>query len=415
MLNIAGGDLIVAPSVELWLAAVAADPEEASRRTDWWRNTNAVMRAVARRIDGHMITSPKRGGTWSVMADDAGVRRRTFAGRLAWAKERGYLLQITEGSTPRYRSGTFRGLLDDGLGNLAAEYLLTIPIDALRTLGLDDEQVEELIREPEPQPMIREPFPAMSQEEWKEAPWPVETLAAREICTPRVSAFSPRESKPLRARDARDTRPRWPSASPPTTKPERLWPNTVTPGKKSDRLEACERLRYEDQTLRGVSAKYLRSLLRPLFAAGATLADAKYVINHRPDGRPWPNTDPPRNLVGWVRHRVSTWFDKETGRLAAPLPSQVIARADRRRRAEQAARAEERARLEARRVDPPAELIGPLRARLQAIAAASRERRKASADQQVPARASRPGTDRLGRRWGSPGAGAGAAIGASGA
>ncbi|WP_068904055.1 hypothetical protein [Planomonospora sphaerica] len=415
MLNIVGGDLIVAPSVELWLAAVAADPEEASRRTDWWRNTNAVMRALARRIDGHMITSPKRGGTWSVMADDAGVRRRTFAGRLAWAKERGYLLQITEGSTPRYRSGTFCGLLDDGLGNLAAEYLLTIPADALRGLGLGDEEVAELLREPEPQPqpMIREPFPAMSQEEWKEAPWPVETLPVREICTPRVSAFSPRESKPLRARDARDTRPRRPSASPPTTKPERLWPNTVTPGKKSDRLEACERLRYEDQTLRGVSAKYLRSLLRPLFAAGATLADAKYVINHRPDGRPWPNTDPPRNLVGWVRHRVATWFDKETGRLAAPLPSQVVARADRKRRAEQAARAEERARLEARRVDPPAELIGPLRARLQAIAAASRERRKASADQPVPARASRPGTDRLGLRWGSPGAGAGTAIGAS--
>ncbi|GGL47171.1 hypothetical protein [Planomonospora parontospora] len=413
MLNIVGGDLIVAPSVDLWLAAVAADPQEAQRRTDWWRNTNATMRALAVRIDGHMITSPKRGGTWSVMANDAGVCRRTFAGRLAWAKERGYLLQITEGSTPRYRSGTFRGLLDDGLGNLAAEYLLTIPIDALRTLGLDDEQVAELIREPEPQPMIREPFPAMSQEEWKEAPWPVETLAVRENCTPRVSGFSPRASEPLSARDARDTRPRRPSASPPATKPERLWSNTVTPGRKSDRLDACERLRYEDQTLRGLSAKYLRSLLRPLFAAGATLADAKYVINHRPDGRPWINTDPPRNLVGWVRHRVSTWFDKETGRLAAPLPSQVIARADRRRRAEQAARAEERARLEARRVDPPAELIGPLRARLEAVAAASRERRKASVPRQAPSRASRPGTDRLRRGWGPPVPAADAAIGAS--
>ncbi|MBG0818512.1 hypothetical protein [Planomonospora sp. ID82291] len=414
MLNIAGGDLILAPSVELWLAAVAADPEVASHRADWWRNTKATMEALADRVDDCMITCPKFGGTWSVMAEAAGVCRRTFAGRLSWAKSRGYLLQITEGSILRYRPGTFRGLLDDGLGNLAAEYALTIPVSALPALGLDDEELLKLIRVPEPRPIYREPAPTMSQDEWRDAPWPVETLPVHETCTPR--SFPPRGSESLFTRATRDTRPQRPRATPSATKPERLWSNTVTPGRKTERLEACERLRYEDQTLRGLSAKSLRSLLRPLFAAGATLSDVRYVINHQPDGRPRINTDSPRNLVGWLRHRVGTWFDKETGRLRAPLPSEIVARADRKRRAEQAAWAEERARRESLRVDPPAELIGSLRARLQATAEAARKRRTAGAPQDAPPQRPqllRPlwaGGDRI-RRWGPPDPGTAVAAG----
>jgi hypothetical protein len=407
-LRIAGGR-IIAPSIELWLAAIAADPEAASRRADWWRNTDASMQAVADRVGPDMVTSPKLGGTWSVMADAAGVSRRTFAGRLRWAQDREYLLQVTEGSILRYRPGTHRGLLDDGLGNLAAEYALTIPVSALRALDLDDEELAALLREPEPEPELLsrdEPIPVMSQDEWREAPWPVPTLPywpaetqpGRKTCTPGGSGFSPRECEPLHARATRDTPPKRPSASPPATKPERLWSNTVTPGRKSQRLEACERLRYEDMTLRRLSAKALRSLLRPLFAAGATLADVRCVLNHWPDGKPRSNTDPPRNLVGWVRHRVSIWFDKETGELLAPLPSQAAAAADRRRRAEQAARAEDRARREAQRVAPPAELLGSLRARLEATAAASRKRRDEPVEWTAPRRAAaRPARDWLRR------------------
>ncbi|TDD53010.1 recombinase family protein [Nonomuraea terrae] len=245
--------------------------------------------------------APKQGATWDVLAEEVGVSRRTIAYLLAWMRDQQLLVTIVTGSTRRTRAGNLWGLLDDGLGNLAAEYALTIPDELLpddvAELEADDPEEEEI-------------------------PWPCETVTERatfshvsghveQDCTPAVQGFSWGGSFPnAGARDSSET-----------TGPSCSWPRHATPGSKREQVAACERLRQEHSLTLGIlSAKDLRSLLRHLFVAGFTVADVEHALNRMPDGRHWGDIDPgrlagtverKRGMRARIRHRVGLWVDAD--------------------------------------------------------------------------------------------------------
>ncbi|MFC6582046.1 hypothetical protein ACFQBS_35570 [Planomonospora parontospora] len=128
-----------------------------------------------------------------------------------------------------------------------------------------------------------------------------------------------------------------------STGPQEPWPATVTPGTKGEMLRACERLRRDDALMSRLSARDLRSLLRPLWTAGATVRDVQHVLNHLPDGSRWfavltvaGTGSTVHSLRGWIRHRIGKWLTDERA-LVAELPSQRSARLAAAQRAEQAA------------------------------------------------------------------------------
>ncbi|GIH97884.1 hypothetical protein Psi01_85140 [Planobispora siamensis] len=358
-----------AQSLVLWCEVIAMCPDAAHRRADWWRNTMHVVWVLMRYADSDMITKPWSGATWDRLAQEAGVSRSTLADRIRWLRIHGFLFVLMSGSTPQLRGRRRRGA-GDRLGNLAAQYALTVPVAVLE--AMDPEELERLVP----------PVPEVVPERWEDVPWPVETLPVDVTRTPRVSPYvGERSMSPVHARASdQDHAPRKdhkpaPASSAPAT-PEPAWSGTVTPVTKSQRLQACRRLREDDPVLRKLPEKHLRHLLRPLFQAGATVNDVKYAFNLQPDGRPWPYTDDPRWMPGWVRWRVAAWADDD-GTLRAPLPSQVRAEANRVRLLEQAQRAERTARERENRGAPDPEVMAQLRVRLCEAASGARRSRTA--------------------------------------
>lgn len=279
-----------------------------------------IVWVLARHADWtEMVTRP----TWAVLMDRTGLSRSTVAAWLAWLRRTGLLGTVTPGTTVQYRRGTACGLLDDGRGNEAAEYVLAIPAAAEDATG----RAEALQDPAEPRAH-------------RQGPTTVHTPCGGNSDPLRSPSRGPEYSPNARAREATPDSPdtRW------------WWPRTVTPATRRDMLAAAHRARTEDVTLRALSARHIRSLLRPVWQLGGTLADALHMINHRPDGTPWPYAGMPRYVPGWVRHRLTAWLTDD-GRLrpGLQLPSHQRAAAATRVADELAARRAERAEAEARR------------------------------------------------------------------
>lgn len=83
-------------------------------------------------------------------------------------------------------------------------------------------------------------------------------------------------------------------------------------------LAAARELQAGSFPLRRLSARHLRSVLRPFFAAGWTVPDVRYAIDTRPDGTPWPHSgaDGVRHMAAWLRHRLGAWQGPD-----GPVPS----------------------------------------------------------------------------------------------
>ncbi|MEN3540651.1 hypothetical protein AAH991_36440 [Microbispora sp. ZYX-F-249] len=355
--------LVCARSRAEWHRAVESHPDTASRRADWRRGLMAVVWQLATRTGRNMVTAPKKGATWAVMAAEAGVSRSTLADRLAWLLERGLLVRVTPGTTPRFRPGTLRGALDDGRGNEAATYVLTVPADLAQALDEDDQGDGEEFRARASAPTV---------DDWRDAPWPAETLPVELTRTPKPHVVDVGEETfpDVRARE-----------TPAPAAPVAAWPAAATPGTKAEMLAACERLRAEDPILRKMSARHLRSLLRRLFQLGATVDDVRHVLHHQPGGGAWPLAAAPRFVPGWVRWRVHAWLtpdsspDGEGIRLSSPLPSQVREAYRRRIRCEQTARTTALAEARTCRGDAAA---GAALARQHLMAALSRAPQRAA-------------------------------------
>jgi hypothetical protein len=307
---------------------VQEHPDVAVLRADAHRNLMAVVWVLARHADWTSLTTRP---TWAVLMERTGLARSTTAAWLAWLRKRGLLGTVTPGTTLQYRRGTACGLIDDGRGNEAAEYVLALPC-------------------PED--------PADGQTTRPAALSPVE-----ETRTPSSPPVGEMSNRPTRAREGM-------SDSPDTV---RLWSRTVTPARRREMLAAAARARMEAVTLRALTDRHLRSLLRPVWQLGGTLADALHMIDHRPDGSPWPYVGMPRYLPGWIRHRLAAWLT-DGGRLrpGLQLPSRAQAELAERTIAEQAARRAEQARLAEQATADPAGHADRARALLAAASPAAK-------------------------------------------
>ncbi len=70
--------------------------------------------------------------------------------------------------------------------------------------------------------------------------------------------------------------------------------------------DACETLRREDASLRGVDFAHLKAESARFFSAGWTLADLQHALGHRPDGVEWEH-GPDHRGARWFAHRLSAW------------------------------------------------------------------------------------------------------------
>ncbi|MBR8742821.1 hypothetical protein [Nocardiopsis sp. MG754419] len=70
--------------------------------------------------------------------------------------------------------------------------------------------------------------------------------------------------------------------------------------------EACELLRREDTSLRGVEFAFLKAESARFFSAGWTLADLRHALAERPDGTVWDQGEEFRGGA-WFVHRLSAW------------------------------------------------------------------------------------------------------------
>jgi hypothetical protein len=135
----------------------------------------------------------------------------------------------------------------------------------------------------------------------------------------------------LRAREgqpnkARRCAPGSASPPPPVAGQVPTWPLRQTPQRRREALAACEALQARLPVLRGMSARMLRHLLRPFFAAGWAPADVLTGLQYAPAGQ-HIHTREVYSPAGWVRWRLSAWLG--LGGHPVVSPSQAAAEAHR--------------------------------------------------------------------------------------
>ncbi|MFI9846717.1 hypothetical protein ACIHFD_57525 [Nonomuraea sp. NPDC051941] len=292
-----------------WLLALKEDPEVLELRCDGYTNLIRVANVIAWHVDWNTMCSRP---TLKRIVERTGLSRDTVRRWVRWLRHRGWLGTVEEGSTVKTRKGTYAGLLDDGLGNRAAEWVLAVP-RRTRQDRLNEHAHDQAVDQ-------------------------VEQISALPSCSSR----SEEQICPTRAGETH-RRSRDHSRISPT------WGLHATPRTKRDRLAACERLRQESPIFRLMSAWYLRWLLASFFDAGSTPADLLHGLDVREDDSRWTYTWKSareiRHPAGWVMHRLSAWIGPDGQVL--PLPSQRRAAADALRHAEQEDRRQEWARMAA--------------------------------------------------------------------
>ncbi|MEU8364936.1 hypothetical protein AB0C27_53875 [Nonomuraea sp. NPDC048882] len=351
---------VLAPSKIVWLECDAYVVGTSWHRRDWMRNYQRVGEALVRNTEPWMQT--RHGMTWKSLAGDAGVSRSTLADRLQWRREHGLIAVVQTGSTVETREGTGWGRWDDGLGNIAAEYALICPVAVLEAL-YGEFWAEELGVEDGScyveRPRRGTQASIVANPAWEEVPWPCETRISRPkfpqveqgVNQTRTLRFSLADlsSEPVPiARRLIQTLAPFPLTACPSTRGERIW--------------AGERVRAEHVTVRGLSARDLGRIGRPLFQLGATLGDFIHVLNVHPVQGQWAS---PATGLGerrsWsalvrlrrrLEARVAAWIGPD-GALVAPLPSQAAARAHQEARADTGGGWRERLEQAVAQPDPP--------------------------------------------------------------
>ncbi|MEV4078909.1 hypothetical protein AB0J43_01280 [Nonomuraea fuscirosea] len=294
-----------AGSQQEWLRALKEDPEVLGLRSDGYSNLMRVANLIVWGADWNTMCSRPTIGR---IVDVTGLAKGTVKRWVRWLRHRGWLGVVEQGSTVRYRKGTCAGLLDDGLGNRAALWVLAVP----RRTGRDQQR------------------DAVDQQKQISGP-PSVSLSERD----RTDPTRVRETSRHRSRDHSRISP--------------AWHLHATARTKRDKLALCERLRAELPLLRRVTAWYLRWWLSTFIDEGWTAADVLHALNVRADDSRWTYTwrssSEIQHVPGWVRHRLSAWLGEDGQPVASR--SQRRAAADARRIGEQRARRLEWARMRA--------------------------------------------------------------------
>ncbi|MCM3662517.1 hypothetical protein M3148_16185 [Georgenia satyanarayanai] len=116
-------------------------------------------------------------------------------------------------------------------------------------------------------------------------------------------------AEPLRGPTTRAAQARHPQL--PAQRQLPAWSRSVTPSSKDDMLRAADTLRHLSFPLRRLSARHVRSILRPFFLAGWSVADVHHAIDHRPDGSSYPHdgANGVGNMGAWLSYRLAAWQD----------------------------------------------------------------------------------------------------------
>lgn len=246
------------------LRALEAAPGLNLLRSDRQATIGAVWAALVRRSDWASRTVTT---SWEVLCATSGRSRATVARSLAWLREAGLLGVVETGATAA-AIGSDR--------NRLPTYVLAVPVAPA--------PVDELETPPGGSTSVVPPIAGAREN----SPTPVDNQARPDghLAT----------TKPTAAAGRRPS-----------------WPMSAAPGNRREQLEACEQLRWEAVTLRPLSARMLRHILRPWLEAGWSPRDVLHALDHLPSGEAWRYAGLPRAVAAWVRYRLAAWTDPATG------------------------------------------------------------------------------------------------------
>jgi len=290
----------------------------------WLRNRRHIGELIAGRADRWLMSRPGL----ALLVELSGLSERTVQDCCRWYETRGWLAVTEPGTTPRYAPDRLR----PGDGNLAREWRLCWP-------------------DPDPDPNCTPSQPFHGE-----------------------PSAGTREDAPATVNDEEDRRcaPGSSSPSSPWSGLAPSWPMAENPQRRGERLTAAETLRRRSMTLRRLSARHLRSILRPWFGSPWGTppqdrwrpCDVLHALDYQPDGTPHLYVTWVRDPARWLEHRLSFWLGPD-GRPLPPHSARLAIQAAAHRAQAARARAERQA-ADAARLAPADGYPG------QAAAAAAR-------------------------------------------
>lgn len=286
-----------------WPAQVAEAAEAAYIRADARARLRYLALALLERSDG-THTCP----TWALLQERTGWARSSLARWLAWLRNAGLLATVASGRQARYAPA---GQTEAD----AAVYVLCEP-----ATHQEPARVTVDISETPPRTGL------------KENP----RTHARGT---QASQAEPLRGTPHRAATRLPGGAAWRHLTP--------WPGNITPCSKDNMLAAAAEVQNRVPLLRRITARHVRSILRPLFAAGWTVTDVCACIDFRPDGARWPHSGGSGvdNIGAWLSYRLRPWTNgpgggprRSPGQRATAEAAEHRARARARAEADRAAR-----------------------------------------------------------------------------
>ncbi|TDD17240.1 hypothetical protein [Nonomuraea diastatica] len=136
-----GPDLLAGPSRALIAASVPRGMRRAGSQREWLRTLKEDAEVLDLRCDGYanllrIANLIAWAADWATMCsrptlarliEVTGLATATVKRWVRWLRQHGWLGVVEQGSTCRFRKGTMAGLVDDGLGNRAAVWVLAVP------------------------------------------------------------------------------------------------------------------------------------------------------------------------------------------------------------------------------------------------------------------------------------------------
>jgi hypothetical protein len=292
-----------------WIRAAKDEIAAAGFRNQRHLHYKGVAELLMRSMDWRARTS-RPGHDRIARALD--VSADTVARAVAWLRGRGLLGLVSPGTTHLTRAY----VLHDGDRNDAAVYVLAIPAKTAPAPRADAGQsdIADLSR---------------SRSDLGTAPRGREATGDGQQRSGAPSGRRPVLPRGGRAVPAAGDGARDPAAA----------ALARVPQNRSEALGSAEVMRGAERLLGAISARMLRHLARPFFAAGWTGADVLHAVDHDPGGRRYGYTAAVRAPAAWIRARLAAWTDAK----GAPVPSraQRLEAGRRRLRAAQAAQRED--------------------------------------------------------------------------
>jgi len=268
-----------------WLDRVRADIAAAGRQKNWTRNRVHIAELIAAHADRWLRSRP----TMAILCQLSGLSLRTVQDCCRWLENGGWLAVLEHGTTPQYAPDR----LNPGDDSLAREWLLITPAPGGTCT-------------------------------------PTHTPAA---CKPTAGAHDepPLSGNKPSNEDRRCAPGSESPAPPPWRAQEAQWPAGEKPQRRGERLTACRELQRRHMVLRWLSARRLRSILRPWLGSPwepdsrrYTPADVLHALDFRPGaGGQHEYAGPVTDPAGWLAYRLSFWLDADGRKI--PPHSAVLA------------------------------------------------------------------------------------------